>query len=49
MSAIARIPRPFLSTGLAAGALATVMSVCTTTLMAASSLPAAHVIVSLAP
>ena len=47
MTAISRIPRPFLSTGVAFGALGGVMSVCTTAVMAAApSLPGAAVIVS---
>ena len=41
MTTIRRIPRPFLSTGLAFGTLAGVTSLCTTSLMAASH-PAAQ-------
>ena len=43
---IARVPRPFVATGLAAGSLLATMSVCTTSVMAASFHPAAVVILS---
>ena len=43
---ISRVPRPFLATGLAAGALMSTMNLCATSVMAAALHPTLAVVVS---